>query len=82
MMALPGQGSPKMVRRYSQATPEETEEAVTGLPQPTGQVLKFERKTARVRFPAPAPTAAHYVFLTFTANRSRLVSHLCTPITD
>jgi hypothetical protein len=45
-MALLGQGSLKMVRRYSHATPEEMEAAVGKLPQSPGQVLKFERKTA------------------------------------
>jgi integrase len=45
-MALLGQGSLKMVRRYSHATPEEMEEAVSRLPQSPGQMLKFERRTA------------------------------------
>jgi integrase len=45
-MALLGQGSLKMVRRYSHATPEEMEEAVNRLPQGDGQVLEFKRKQA------------------------------------
>jgi integrase len=43
-LALPGQSSTKMVRRYSHATPEAMREAVARLEQKAGEVLEFRRK--------------------------------------
>lgn len=43
-MALLGQSSTKMVRRYSHATPEAMAEAVSRLEQRAGEVLEFRRK--------------------------------------
>ena len=43
-MALLGQSSTKMVRRYSHATPEAMREAVQRLEQRAGEVLEFKRK--------------------------------------
>jgi hypothetical protein len=43
-MALLGQSSIKMVRRYSHATPETTQEAVNRLSEKAGEVLEFKRK--------------------------------------
>ena len=50
-MALLGQSSTKMVRRYSHATPrhatpEAIAEAVSRLASPAGDVLPFKRKQA------------------------------------
>ena len=45
-MALLGQSSTKMVRRYSHATPEAMAEAVSRLAKPAGYVLAFKRKQA------------------------------------
>jgi integrase len=45
-MALLGQSSTKMVRRYSHATPEALEDAVGRLAQSAGEVLAFRRKQA------------------------------------
>jgi integrase len=45
-MALLGQSSTKMVRRYSHATPEAMAEAVSRLANPAGDVLAFKRKQA------------------------------------
>lgn len=45
-MALLGQSSTKMVRRYSHATPEAMAEAVSRLASPAGDVLVFKRKQA------------------------------------
>ena len=45
-MALLGQSSMKMVRRYSHATPEAMQEAISGLEQKPGDVLKFRRKAS------------------------------------
>jgi integrase len=42
-MALLGQSSTKMVRRYSHATPEAMREAVQRLEQRAGEVLEFRR---------------------------------------
>ena len=44
-LALLGQSSTKMVRRYSHATPEAMREAVQRLEQKAGEVLEFRRKT-------------------------------------
>jgi hypothetical protein len=44
-MALLGQSSTKMVRRYSHATPEALAEAVGRLNLRPGDVLEFKRKT-------------------------------------
>ena len=45
-MALLGQSSTKMVRRYSHATPEAMREAVSRRAKPAGDVLAFKRKQA------------------------------------
>ena len=45
-MALLGQSSTKMVRRYSHATPEAMAEAVSRLAKPVGDLLAFRRKQA------------------------------------
>jgi hypothetical protein len=45
-MALLGQSSLKMVRRYSHATPEAMKEAVHRLSEKAGEVLEFKRKQA------------------------------------
>jgi integrase len=45
-MALLGQSSLKMVRRYSHATPEAQQEAVGRLSHKAGDVLEFKRKEA------------------------------------
>lgn len=44
-MALLGQSSTKMVRRYSHATPDALAEAVGRLEHKAGEVLEFKRKT-------------------------------------
>ena len=43
-LALLGQSSTKMVRRYSHATPESMREAVQRLEQRAGDVLEFKRR--------------------------------------
>ena len=43
-LALPGQSSTKMVRRYSHATPEAMREAVQRLEQRGGEVVEFRRR--------------------------------------
>jgi integrase len=43
-MALLGQSSIKMVRRYSHATPETMQDAVNRLSQKAGDVIEFKRK--------------------------------------
>ena len=45
-LALLGQSSTKMVRRYSHATPEAMREAVQRLEQKAGEVLVFRRKAS------------------------------------
>jgi integrase len=44
-MALLGQSSLKMARRYSHATPESIQDAVSRLEHKAGSVLEFKRKT-------------------------------------